>query len=250
MRGRFGVAICFWLAWVARAQRHLTLCFVFFVSLYCSETFTLCGTPEYTAPEVFRMIGHSTCCDWWSVGVLMHELSVGIPPFQGSHTMEIMESIAGYERLYPDSIYLRDTEDELNRITVASEKLIKAFLCPKPYARLGRESHSNSNAIRKHPFFNGFNWKSLRARTMNSPFTPSIASKYDGHNFNENENEEGRSRNNSCVSNASSKSRTSDTATGVALVEDRKVLGEQHEHHVNMGALKWVTDFLGARRTM
>ena len=56
-----------------------------------SECFTLIGTPEYTAPEVFRMTGHSTACDWWSVGILMHELSVGEPPFQGDNVMEIME---------------------------------------------------------------------------------------------------------------------------------------------------------------
>ena len=40
----------------------------------------------------------------------------------------IVAGIAGYERLYPDSIYLRDDDDDLNRITIASEKMIKEFL--------------------------------------------------------------------------------------------------------------------------
>ena len=95
----------------------------------------------------------------------------------------IVAGIAGNERLYPDSIYLRDDDDDLNRITIASEKMIKEFLCPKAYSRLGKSSHTNSNDILSHPFFNGFNWKSLRGKTMNAPFKPSISSKYDGHNF-------------------------------------------------------------------
>ena len=147
------------------------------------ECFTLIGTPEYTAPEVYRMTGHSTSCDWWSLGVLMHELSVGEPPFQGNNTIEIMEAIAEYERLYPDSVYFRDEADDLNKITVASEKMVKGLLCPKPYNRLGSSSHNNIEDIMSHPFFNGFNWRSLRAKTMNPPFIPHIGSKYDGQNF-------------------------------------------------------------------
>ena len=149
------------------------------------ETFTLCGTPEYTAPEVYQMTGHTTTADWWSLGILMHELSVGVPPFQGEDTSEIMEGLQRYERLYPDSIFLRDPEDELNRITLTSEKMIKSLLCPTPYQRLGKSSHSNSDDLRQHVFFNGFSWTSLRAKTMNPPFKPSVESKYDGTNFDE-----------------------------------------------------------------
>jgi serine/threonine protein kinase len=156
----------------------------FSVATKCrGETFTLCGTPEYTAPEVYRMTGHSTVSDWWSVGVLMHELSVGVTPFQGDTTLEIMQAIQRYERLYPDSIHLRDQEDDLNKITVASEKMMKSLLCPKAYDRLGRSSHHNSNDLRNHAFFNGFSWKSLRAKTLQPPFIPSVSSKYDGTNF-------------------------------------------------------------------
>ena len=94
-----------------------------------------------------------------------------------------MEGLQRYERLYPDSIFLRDSEDELNRITLTSEKMIKSLLCPTPYQRLGKSSHTNSDDLRLHPFFNGFSWKSLRARTMNPPFKPLVESKYDGTHY-------------------------------------------------------------------
>ncbi|XP_062114195.1 probable serine/threonine protein kinase IREH1 [Humulus lupulus] len=59
------------------------------------------GTPDYLAPEILLGIGHGTTADWWSVGVILFELIVGIPPFNAEHPQTIFDNILNRKIPWP-----------------------------------------------------------------------------------------------------------------------------------------------------
>ncbi|XP_006892749.1 PREDICTED: serine/threonine-protein kinase PLK1 [Elephantulus edwardii] len=65
---------------------------------------TLCGTPNYIAPEVLSKKGHSFEVDVWSIGCIMYTLLVGKPPFETSCLKETYLRIKKNEYSIPKHI--------------------------------------------------------------------------------------------------------------------------------------------------
>jgi len=51
------------------ASGHLKLADFGFAKKIEDRTWTLCGTPEYLAPEIIKSMGHDTAVDWWALGM-------------------------------------------------------------------------------------------------------------------------------------------------------------------------------------
>jgi polo-like kinase 1 len=64
---------------------------------------TMCGTPNYIAPEVLDQHGkgHSFQADVWSIGVIMYTLLVGCPPFETKDVQCTYERIKRVKYSFP-----------------------------------------------------------------------------------------------------------------------------------------------------
>ncbi len=57
------------------------------------KALSICGTPEYVAPEILFEVGHNHMVDWWGFGILLYEMIVSYPPFFDENIDAMYEKI-------------------------------------------------------------------------------------------------------------------------------------------------------------
>ncbi|XP_047123369.1 serine/threonine-protein kinase PLK1 isoform X3 [Hydra vulgaris] len=105
---------------------------------------SVCGTPNYIAPEVLSKAGHSFEVDTWALGCVMYTLLVGRPPFETSCLKDTYMRIRNNEYAIP------------SRVTRPAAKLIQKLLSERPEDRPSLERVLNDEF-----FTRGFFPKSL-----------------------------------------------------------------------------------------
>ncbi|KAF9903823.1 serine/threonine protein kinase psk1 [Linnemannia zychae] len=136
------------------------------------RTGTVCGTIEYMAPEVIsERVQYDRTVDWWSLGIVIHDMLTGSPPFIANNRKKTMDAIMNKKLNLP--YYLSsDAKDLLG-------KLLKRT----PSARLGFGPKGIEN-IKSHRFFRKINWKLLALRELEPPITPFLSDPESVENFN------------------------------------------------------------------
>mmetsp|Transcript_22407 Transcript_22407/g.39931 ORF Transcript_22407/g.39931 Transcript_22407/m.39931 type:complete len:829 (-) Transcript_22407:225-2711(-) len=153
---------------------HLKLTDMGLAKFIIGKTYTICGTPDYFAPEVITSVGHNRAVDWWCLGILLFEMHTKKPPFEAHKVMAIYAKIrAGIGKVAFPPPCQGDVKN-----------LITGLCTSDPSDRLPMRKGGVTN-VKKHPWYvkSSFNWQQHFSGKMTPPYKPNVKSKNDLSNF-------------------------------------------------------------------
>jgi serine/threonine protein kinase len=150
---------------------HIRLVDFGFAKVVTEKTYTLCGTPEYLAPEVLQGAGYGQAVDWWMLGALCFEMACGYPPFYGESPFLVYKKILEGKYSFPSGM-----------VPKPAQIFINGCLNSNRANRLGSGSGGFSS-IKNNIFFLGIEWNSAAMQLMMPPTVPTVRSDGDSSNY-------------------------------------------------------------------
>lgn len=123
----------------------------------CEGATSMCGTPEYMAPEVLGQQGHGFCVDYWGLGMLTFEMMTGLPPWYTTDRQKLFRRLKSAPLEIPSFF------------SPQAANCVSQLLQRDPHRRLGVTGIRTSM---EHDFFRSINWRALYARRVDAPIRP------------------------------------------------------------------------------
>ena len=140
-----------------------------FAKQISDRTYTRCGTPDYTAPEMLLNQGVNQACDWWALGILVFEMIVGMPPF----TDPDGDDMKTYQNITVGDLFKCYPDD--SKATDEARALIQGLCTVKVAYRLGYLKGGAAD-VQAHAWFSGYDWDGLVNSTIEPPWRPQLSS--------------------------------------------------------------------------
>eukprot|EP01116_Phalansterium_solitarium_P015307 TRINITY_DN3369_c1_g1_i4.p1 TRINITY_DN3369_c1_g1~~TRINITY_DN3369_c1_g1_i4.p1 ORF type:complete len:454 (+),score=160.49 TRINITY_DN3369_c1_g1_i4:590-1951(+) len=155
---------------------HIKLTDFGFAKRIRERTFSMCGTPDYMAPEIVLQQGHDAAADLWSLGVLIYEMLCGYPPFMGDPREAGGRTT--FERILSDEVDIPD------HVVPEARDLMLKLLQKNKATRLGcGPKGQGAEDVKRHPWFADINFQALEERRAPGPLNPHLWGTDRVHNF-------------------------------------------------------------------